>query len=179
MFYSGKCIQNVHRCLAAAHCPVDLALGVAIGFGLALVVVFLAAGDADIDFRLAVLEPDAQRHDRLALLLDLGFHLPQLGFVHQQLAGSIGIVIGVTAEGVGLDRCADKPEFAIAQAGVRFTDRRLAIAQALDLGPVQNDPGLDAVLDKIVVGRAAIAGNYPIRPSLFFFGRCLCHIKRL
>ena len=70
----------------AAQRPLGLALGVACGEGLALVVVALAPRQPELDLRPPLLEVDAERDERQALLLGLARDLVDLVVVEQELA---------------------------------------------------------------------------------------------
>src|SRR5258706_14630700 len=70
----------------ALHRPLGLALGVALGDRLALVVAGLAPGDRQLHLRPPVLEVHAERDERDALLLGCPCELDDLLVVQQQLA---------------------------------------------------------------------------------------------
>ena len=55
---------------------------------------------------------------------------------------------------VGGDVQADEPELAVAHLAVRLRERRAALAERLDLGAGQHEPGLDAI-EQVVLVRAA------------------------
>ena len=95
--------------------------------GFALVMAFLAAGDAQLDLGAAILEINRQGNERGAALEGFGFEAPQLPFMNEQLLFAKGFV----ADGgllVGIDMATVKDQLAVFDAGVGFG--KLASAQA-------------------------------------------------
>ena len=84
---------------AAAGLAGRVALGVACGDGVALVVEAPSPGQGQLDLGPAVFEVDRQGDQREGLLLGLAHELVDLAAVQQELASSLGIV-GAEARGV-------------------------------------------------------------------------------
>src|SRR4051794_5257827 len=135
----------------AAHGAVDLPGGVAGGERLPLVVGALAAGESDLYLRLAVLEVERQRHERQAALLRLPDELRDLLAVQQQLARAARLVVGPRALVVLRDVRVLEPHLAVLHVGVGVDQRRATRAQRLDLGSLEHEPGLEHVLQVVVV----------------------------
>ena len=137
-------------------------LRVALGEHLALVVVALALGQADLDLGPPVLEVDAQRHEGQTLLLGLARDLVDLVVVEQQLAA------------------ADRVELAAANAYGRmcipwshtspsstraYASCRLAWCSRSDFtsAPCSTMPALPRVEDEVVVARLAVGEDGLVR----------------
>lgn len=61
--------------IAQFHLAIDIAFDIAFCNGMALVMLFLALGDADLDFDVLVIEEDAEWHKGVALAAN---HAPNL-----------------------------------------------------------------------------------------------------
>jgi hypothetical protein len=68
-------------------------------------------------------------------------------------------------EAVGLqifrDIGVDQPDLAVLGIGIGFRDCGLAVAQRLDLGARQRNPGFDGVVDGIIETGLAVFRNQP------------------
>ncbi len=79
--------------------------------------------------------------------------------MHEQLAGTIGLVVRPVPLSVLRDVQADEPGFALAHIRVRLLQRRLPVTQRLYLGPGQHEAGLDPVAEVVVVPRAPVVDD--------------------
>ena len=134
----------------------DLALRVAAGQVLPLVVGLLAAGQRQLHLDLALGEVQRQRHQCQVAVADLADQVVDLLAVQQQLAVAPRRVVGPAAVVILGDVQVAQPDLAVVDGGERVGQRRLAVAQALHLGADQRDPGLEGLEDRIVVPRFAI-----------------------
>ena len=157
--YSGLPLDALD---AAAEVAGDLAfLGAALDV-LALVVVLLAAGQAQLDLEAAVLEVQLQRDEGVLAVADLARQRIDLGPVQQKLAGPARGVVGPVAVGVLRDVQAAEPHLAVVDGGEGVVERRLALAQRLDLGADQHDTALPRVQDRVIVAGAAVGRDHRI-----------------
>jgi hypothetical protein len=76
--------------------------------------------------------------------------------MEQQFATARRLVIGVTATLVRLDMGIQEEHFAVANDTVRVGNARFAAPERLDLGPAQNDAGLERLEEVIVESRALV-----------------------
>ena len=61
----------------------------------------------------------------------------------------------------------DEVKLAALLVGIGFGDAGAALAQRLDLGPVQDQPGLERILDQVIVPRAPVQRGVAVgRPHL-------------
>src|SRR5580765_4852105 len=96
-----------------------VALPVALLFGFALVVEFLALGDAELDLGDALgVEIEAQRNERHALALDRGGELVGLVLVDEQLALAARLMIETARHRIFGDVGVDEEQLAILRIGV-------------------------------------------------------------
>ena len=79
--------------------------------------------------------------------------------MHEQLAGPVGLVVRAVALPVLRDVQADEPGLALAHLRIGVLQRRLAVAERLDFGPGQHEPGLDLVGEVVVVPRAPVVDD--------------------
>jgi len=142
--------------------------GIPVGFSLTLVVQLLAPCDSDIDLGLAIVQSNPEWNQRLALLLQIRPNLSNLGFVHEELARPIRVVVGVTSMDVGLDSRAQEPKLSILNPGIGFGNRDLAIPDRLDFGTLQDHTCFNGLIDKIFVVRTPVRRDHAVRPSRFF-----------
>src|SRR5262249_37954674 len=106
---------------SASERPLRLAAGVPLGEDPPLVVVALAPGQPDLDLGPAVLEVDAQRDEREALLLGAPVELVDLLVVQQQLAPADGVEL-TPAERVRRDVHPVQPDLALLDPRVRVLE---------------------------------------------------------
>ena len=128
----------------------------------------LASRHGELDLDPPVLEVEARRDEREALLAHLAVQRVDLAPVEQELAVALGTVVELVALRVLGDRRADEPRLAVADLGVRLGELRAALAERLDLGPRQLQARLDPVEQVVVVPRAAVLGD-----QLGFVGRAI------
>src|SRR3954469_25512261 len=102
------------RSAPALHGAVDVAVGLALRDVAALVAQLLAARDGELGFDLPVLEVEARRDERQALLADHAVERIDLTAVREQLARPVGIVRAARPAVVRRDVQADEPELAVA-----------------------------------------------------------------
>src|SRR3954447_22456987 len=142
---------------AQAHGAVGLAAVLTLTQGLPLVVVLLAARDADLDLDPAVLEVQRERDDRQPLLARHRRDLLDLVAVQQQLAPPARLVVRPGALGVLGDVALLQPHLArVGHRRERVSERRAARPERLHLGAHEYDAGLVDVVDVVVVPRLAV-----------------------
>lgn len=134
----------------------DIAIRVAFGNAVALVVLRLTAAQAELQLHPPVLEVDFQRDERVALPRHKPFQLADLALVHQKTLGTHGIAVEDVALLIGTDVHAFDPDLAMADDRPAFLEIHATLPHALDLGAVQLDPALVAFLHEIIVKRLAI-----------------------
>src|SRR3990167_3012274 len=143
--------RRPHRTHASAaatfHGALHLALAFAVLDGVALVMLSLALGQGNFAFHKAVFPVQIERHQRVALLLDLADQALDIVFLEQQFLGARRF--GVDVGGGGLER--------MDQAAEQI---QLAIA-------VQQHARLVAFLEEIVVSRFLVVGNAGRRIGFF------------
>ncbi len=136
--------------LAVAQGAADLALGVALRQGVALVVRRLAGAQPDLELGVAVAPVQAHGHDGPPALLGEALHRLDLAAVQEQLARPGRVVVRAVAERVLRDGGLHEERLAVADHAVGLRQRRLAAAQRLHLGAGQHQPGLERVGDLVV-----------------------------
>src|SRR5262245_8297034 len=120
----------------------------------------LAARHRDLELRPSLLiEIELERNDGHALAVHRAGELVDLALVQQELARAFRRMIETAALQVFRDVGVDEPEFARAAVGVGLRDRRLALAQRLDLGAGQSNASLESLADLIVEASPAIVGD--------------------
>src|SRR4051794_36471941 len=127
---------------ALAHLAFHVAAIVALLDRAPLVVQVLAARERDLDLRVRALEVDPRRHERQPLLVRAADELLDLLAVHQQLARSLGRMVVARRGRVRGDVHAVQPDLVVVDAGVRILERRLPVAQRLDLAAHELDAAL-------------------------------------
>jgi ABC-type lipoprotein release transport system permease subunit len=148
------------------------AFRVALGERVAFVVRAFAARYGDLDLGPPVLEVDAGRHERDALLGRRAGERLELAPVQQQLADAYGVEVSAR-ELVRRDVHPVQPCLAVlVDRGVRVLQVAAAVAQRLDLCAFEDDPGLVGVGQDVVVARATVpdhllvaAARHPIDGS--------------
>lgn len=142
---------------------VHLALSIAFGISLSLVVEFLTSGETELHLAAAVfIEIDRERDQSESLLgLDGAIELVDLLLVHQQSAHSKRVGIESVALFVGCDPHTGYDELAfISDLSVALLDADAARAYRLDLGTRQYDARLKTLLDRIIVERFLVVRYY-------------------
>ncbi|MNV74971.1 hypothetical protein D3C71_1682290 [compost metagenome] len=131
----------------------------------------LALGQRDLGLDQAVLPVQVQRHQGVALLLDLADQALDLFLVQQQLLGACGVGAHVGRSGAQrIDLAADKVQLAVLDDHVAVGQLDLAFAQGLDFPAVQDHARFVAFLEEVVVSRFFVVGNAGRGISLF------CHV---
>ena len=143
----------------------DVPARLPVGGGVALVVELLPTRDPKIDFGPSVAEGEAQGDDGHPFLLGAGAKLTDLSLVDEELSWTVGLMVRSVAVTVGGDVRADQPELVALDPRVGFRDGDFAIANRLDLGPGQHEPGLDRVLNVVLVEGATIRGDHTVTRS--------------
>src|SRR5688572_9892856 len=104
----------------------------------------------------AILEIEFQGNEREPLPLDRADQTTDFLAVEQQLARSRRFVVRVSAALVCLNVGVEQEHFAVTDDAVGIRNVRLAAAQRLDLGPAQNQAGLERLEDVIIEARALV-----------------------
>src|SRR4051812_15476201 len=139
--------------------PVRLPPVLLLAKGLALVVLLLASCEGDLGLGPAVPEVQGEGHDRVTRLLGLGLQLVDLLAVQQQLALAARGVIGPTALVILRDVSVVQPRLAPVDLDEAVGQRGAALAQRLDLGAHEDQPGLEGVDDRVVVPGLLVLGD--------------------
>jgi hypothetical protein len=139
--------------------PLDLAPGLARLQRLPLVVHLLALGQGDLHLDAAVLQVDPGGHQGQALFLDLAHQAADLALVQEQLPGPHRLVVEQVAVGVGVDVAAHQERLLVPDADHALLDVHLALADGLDLGAQQGDPGLEGLQDVVIVEGLLVGGE--------------------
>src|SRR3954451_3844613 len=105
--------------------PLGLALRVALGHRLALVVLGLAAREGELDLAQATGEVERQRDEGVARLAGLADEPRDLRLVQQQLADAPGLVVGPGAEVVLLDVQPAQEDLAVGDQRERVVQRHV------------------------------------------------------
>ena len=117
----------------------------------------------------ALVEIQLQQNQRHALPIDRAHQLVDLLLVQQQLARPLRLVVEAVGLQVFRNIGVDQPYLAVLGIGIGFRDRGLAVAQRLDLGAGQRNPGLNRIVDRIVETGLAVFRNY-LDGALFLLG---------
>lgn len=150
-----------------------LALPVFFACRIALVEQLLAAAQREVQLDAAVLVVQVQRHQGVAALFDLADQLADFLGLEQQLARAHGIGMDVGGRrGQGADVHAQQVQFAIAHDDVAFLELHAAIADRLDFPALQDQAGLVAVFDEIVVRGLAVIDNAHLVLPIFLGPSC-------
>ena len=106
-------------------------------------------------------------HDGKAAFLDALFQLFKLTALQQQLADAPLFVVELVAVAVLGDKHGAHVQLAVLEHAVRIAQVDTALANRLDLGPLQDDAGLVSI-DKLVFVPGAPVDD-------FYFGFLVCH----
>jgi len=90
--------------------------------------------------------------------------------MQEELARPARVVVVEIAEVVGIDVGVIEPEFAPFRLAEGVGDLGFAVADGLDLGAQELDPGLEFLVDEILVQRPGIA-DLGEAPGIWFLGR--------
>jgi hypothetical protein len=120
----------------------------------------LAARERKLDLGTAFfIEIKLERHQRHAFALYRADELIDLAAVKEELADTLGWMIETAALEVLRDVGIDEPDLPAAGIGIRFRDRRLALAQRFHFRPGERDTGLERLADLVIESRLAIVGD--------------------
>src|SRR5690606_856079 len=134
-----------------------LALPVALLLGLALVGHLLAARDAEEELgHAALVEIELEGHEGHALPADALVEPGELGAVDEELAPAAFVMAEGRRLGIGGNVAVDEPELPALDRCIALGDLGLAVPEGFHLRSLEHDPGLDLVLDEIVVPGAAV-----------------------
>jgi len=128
-----------------------LALCLALGDGLATVVLAATASQGQLDLGPPALKVETQRHKRQALFLHLSRQLTDLLSVEEKLAAASRLVVEAAGSGVGPYVGTHQPHLASLRPGVGIPQIHPPIADGLDLGAGKGNPGLQPLQDVVVV----------------------------
>src|SRR5207244_12271329 len=139
--------QQLRRQLApqALQLALDLPPRVAGGDVTPLVAQLLAARERELDLDAAVPEIEPRRYDGEALLRDRRGEALDLPPVEEELARPVGVVVGAVPLRVLGHVEVDEPRLTVTHLCVRLLQRRIALAQRLDLRAGEHDARLHAV----------------------------------
>jgi len=129
----------------------------------------LALTQPKLDLHAAVLEIQAQRDQRHAVLHHARVQLDDLALVHQQPPGPHRIQIEDIAVLIGADVDAADEELAILDRTVGVLQIDVAAADGFDLGPGQLDAGLEALQNKVFMKGLAVSADL-LRALLLWHG---------
>ena len=128
----------------------ELALGLAALEVFAFVELGFALAHREGHFDLAVLPVEGQREQGVAFDGRQAEELADFGFVQQEFAGGLGLVVEAVAAGVFVNVGVVKIDLVVFHAGKGVADLALAGAQGFDLGAVQDDAGLEGFEDVVI-----------------------------
>lgn len=142
--------------ISLLHGSFDVALGVALGHVVALVIELFALGDTYFRLDPGVLKIEGKGNQSVAVALHQHGQLCDLPLVHEQLAGAHGILIKNIALFIGAYVGAYQKQFAVFDRAIAVLEINGAHAQGFDLGSGKRNAGFIGVLDKIVMPRLAV-----------------------
>lgn len=134
-------------------------VGLAFPFGFALVVDLFTAGDGDFDFDAAVLEVHLGGDEGEALLAGLNLEATDFLAVDEKLAALDGIVIVDVAEAIVANVGIDQPQLIVLHGGIGVDELYLAGFDRFYLGSGQDDTGLDAFEEEVLVTGSPVVGD--------------------
>src|SRR5579859_775948 len=143
----------------------DLALGIALGDRVALVVLALALCQRQLQLDLAVLVVQPEWDQRVAAHARLGREPADLPRVQQEFARPPRLVVPAVALFEQRDVGIPQPDLAFVGAGVGVAQVDVARANRLDFRAQQGEASLDGFEDVVVVVRLPIARERPLRWS--------------
>src|SRR4051794_30692952 len=144
---------------AAPVLPLHLALEIAVTDLTAAVPSLLAAGQGQLHLRPRALEVDPGGDQGQAAALAATDQALDLVPVKEQLAGSLGIMIGVARGRIGRDVGIAQPHLALLDHRVGVSQLRLALPQRLHLGADELDSALEPVKQLELVSGPPIGGH--------------------
>src|SRR5205807_9612303 len=142
--------------LASPDRALHLPLGVSCGDRLPLVVLPLAAGEADLDLGSVAHEVEPERDQRIALLPDLADQARDLAAMEQQLASPLRLVLGDARLGLRRHVTIIQPSLVVLDPDEAVAKVRPTAAERFDLGPQEPEAGLVRPVDAAVMKGPAI-----------------------
>ena len=136
-----------------------LAVGVAALEVFALVGLDFAFANGEEDFHFAVFPIEGEGDEGVAFDSNDGEQFADLRFVEEELARGLGNVVLAVAEGVFVDVGVVEPGLPFFDPRERVVDLGLAGADRLHLGAAQLDPGLEALIHRVVAERLPVASS--------------------
>ncbi len=151
--------------------PLHFPIGFTLLDGCALVVRLFTLGEADFQLGAAMLPVELQRDEGVALALGGADQLVQFLAVQQQLAGARRVRLDMRGgRGQRREMRAHQERLVVLDHDIAFLELRASGAQALDLPTLEHEPGLELLLDEIVVPGLAVLGDDGAVRSFFFLG---------
>ena len=150
----GWCVEQRVSLLALFHGALLVAFPVALFQGCAFVVQFLAFGDADFEFCLAIFPVHGGSDQGVAFAFDETDEFVQFMAVQQQFARAPWLRMDVRGGAQQrVDGAAEDEGFTIFDGDVALLDVEMPGSQRLDFPALQHDAGFVALFDKIIVSR--------------------------
>ena len=122
----------------------------------------LSLPEAQLRLRPALRPVQAQRHEREAPLLDPAAQAIQLPPVHQELPRPLRVVAELARGAVGTDVGAHQEELLAEEARVGVLQVHAVVAQGLHLAAGQDQTGLEALENVVLVEGPAVLGDVPL-----------------
>ena len=163
--------KEAGRQSSRAHQPLHVALVVAALFVSTLVVQFLAAAQAEQDFRLAALEVQLDWNESQTLPLHRPDELSNLALVKQKLASASWLVVEIARLFVWRDVEIEQLYLSVPHDSISVGDVGFSVSQRLHFTSRQDDAGFPCIQDVIVMPGTLVPRNCF---ALCFFC-CLCH----
>lgn len=131
------------------------------GLGIfALVVLFLALHQADLDLDPALFPVEGEGNYGVALTGDQAFELVEFTTAQQQFAGAGRVTDHVAGGRLQWQEAgAEQIGFAIAEDDIGFADVGLARPQGFDFPPLQGQTRFDLLFDEVFVARGSVECN--------------------
>lgn len=130
--------------------PLEIAFLIPFPDSISFIVLFLAFGQTEDDFDLAVLEIHLQRDERIPLLVDFAIEPFDLSLMEEKFAWTQGVVIAIIGILVRADVKLVDPDFTVGDFGIAVFEIGPPAAQRLDFGTDKHDTGFESVLDEII-----------------------------
>jgi len=121
-----------------------------------LVKELLSLCEGKIDLYPSVDKIELDRNQRVTPLFHFTDEASDLSFVKQEFPRPQRIVIQPVRLRIGTDMSIHEEDLALFDIPVAIPQVDLSLSKGLDLGPEQGDPGLDRLLDKVVMKRLSV-----------------------
>ena len=150
--------------LSSDHPAFHVAPVVLVADGVALVVQFLAAGQADLELGQPLFVDEQEgRDDGIAPFFHFGGQLPEFAGGEEEFAVALGLMVVVAAEIVFGDVHVDDEKLMPLEAAIRLGQAHLALPDRLDLGAGELDPRHVLLVDEVLE-----VGFFVLYGDLFF-----------